>query len=209
MKNMNISKVESSHLKTFTSTLLLASFLGACPMVMNPTAFAESVVKTGEAMESMSQYQILDQDLLKVKFNEGSAVLSKDSLAALSDFVKTTKGEARIDHYIVASWADQDFPVQGKLSHRAQKLAELRSKNIKKVLDNLGSTHTNTFEMTTQPNWIQRAFSTETAELKGKGSSNTDNERLSKQIGQRLHDKGGPDSALIIARFKGQVSSQQ
>jgi hypothetical protein len=61
--------------------------------------------------------------------------------------------------------------------------------------------------MTKQPNWIQRAFNTETAELKNKGSNYSENDRLSKEIGQRLHEKGGPDTAVIVARFKNEVAS--
>jgi hypothetical protein len=172
------------------------------------TAFAESEVKTGDVEVTAKQYQILDKDLLTIRFNERSAVLSDSSRAALSDFAKTTQGESKVDQYIVASWADQDYPAKGELSSSQRKLADLRAKNIKKILAAAGgSEKIKTFEMTKQPNWIQRAFNTETAELKNKGSNYSQNDRLSKEIGQRLHDKGGPDTAVIVARFKNEVSS--
>ncbi len=61
--------------------------------------------------------------------------------------------------------------------------------------------------MTMQPNWIQRAFSTETAEIKDKGLSATHNQKLLKEIGQRLRDKGGPRTAIVVAKFKNEVLS--
>jgi len=173
------------------------------------TAFAESETRTtGEVLVTGTEYNFLDKDLLTVKFDNGSAVLTNSSLTALSDFAKATKGEANVDKYIVASWADQEYPAKGELSRSQRKLANLRAKNIKKVLEATGPQKIKTFEMTKQPNWIQRAFSTETAEIKNKGSNVTENERLSKEIGQRLRDKGGPDTAVIVARFKNEVSTQ-
>jgi len=83
----------------------------------------------------------------------------------------------------------------------------LRAENIKKALGASAQETIKTYEMTKRPNWIQRAFSTRTAELKGKGLSVTKNERLLKDIGQRLQDKGGPRTAVIVARFNNEVSS--
>jgi hypothetical protein len=191
-------------IKALTYSVAALSLLGVFSIT---SVFAESEVKTGEIVVSGTQYQLLDKDLLTIKFDKDSAVLSDSSLAALSDFAKTTQGESNIDQYIVASWADQDYPAKGELSASRRKLANLRAQNIKKVLETAASEKIKTFEMTKRPNWIQRAFNTETAELKNKGSNYTQNERLSKEIGQRLRDKGGPDTAVIVARFKNEVSS--
>jgi len=171
------------------------------------TVYAESEVKTGDTEITATRYNILDKDLLTIKFDEGSAVLSESSLTSLSDFAKATQGESKVDQYIVASWADQDYPAKGELSRSQRKLADLRAENIKKALETAGSGKIRTFEMTKTPNWIQRVFNTETAEIKEKGSNYTKNERLTKEIGQRLHDKGGPDTAVIVARFKNEVST--
>jgi hypothetical protein len=197
------------HTARFTVKGLSISIAAAvlATLVSHNGAFAESEVKTGEVVVSGTQYQILDKDLATISFDEGSAVLSDSSMKALSDFAKATNGESKVDHYIVASWGDQDFPAKGELSRSQRKLADLRANNIKKVLGSATSEKIKTFEMTKQPNWIQRAFSTETAELKSKGASNTSSERVLKEIGQRLHDKGGPRTAVIVARFSNEVST--
>ena len=196
------NKNQLKNSKVLIATLAFAGILST------NTSFSESVVKTGEVIEAVTEYQLLDKDLVQVKFIAGSAELSKSSLDAISDFVKTTQAQTAVNHFIVASWADQDYPAKGKLSRTQRKLASLRADNIKKVLEASGSAKIKTFEMTKQPNWIQRAFNTESAELKRKGSSKTQNERLLKEIGQRLHDKGGPTSAVIVARFRNEISTQ-
>ena len=176
-----------------------------CPI--NST-FAESTVKIGEVLTTESLFQILDKDLIKISFVDGSAVLSNESLTALADFAKATSSESKVDRYIVATWADQEYPASGELSRDQRSLADLRSKHIEKALGAAGAQKIHTFEMTKRPNWIQRAFSTETAEIKNKGRNTTRNERLLKEIGQRLRDKGGPRTAVVVARFKNEVSSK-
>ena len=198
MKNKN----EFKNVKGLVAILV---FVG---IFSTTTSFSESVVESGQVIAAITQYQLLDKDLVQVKFIEGSATLSKSALDALSDFVKNTQGQASVNHFIVASWADQNYPAKGELSRTQRKLALLRSENIKKALEAAGSAKVKTFEMTKQPNWIQRAFNTESAELKRKGSSKTENERLLKEIGQRLHDKGGPTTAVVVARFTNEMSTE-
>ena len=199
MKINNSVKIKG-HGKSIATLLLVGLFSVT-------TAFADSEIKTGEIEVTARGYQILDKDLLTIKFDPGSAVLSDSSLTALADFAKITQGESPIDQYIIASWGDQDYPAKGELSQSQRNLADLRAKNIKKFLKTEASERIKTFEMTKQPDWIQRAFNTETAELKIKGSSRTQNERVYKEIGQRLHNKGVPDTAVIVARFKNEVST--
>ena len=62
-----------------------------------------------------------------------------------------------------------------------------------------------TYEMTKQPNWIQRAFSTDTAEVKNKGKTFTANDQLLKEIGRKLRSSGGPGTVVIVAKFKNEV----
>jgi hypothetical protein len=173
-----------------------------------PRAFAEAEVKTGDMIVHGTQDQILDKDLVTIKFDKGSAKLSEESRKELANFATSTQAEAKVDQYIVASWADQDYPAKGELSRSQRKLADLRAKNIKKVLAaSAGSEPIKTYEMTKQPNWIQRAFNTPTAELKDRGSKTGEKEPLTIQIGQRLHDEGGPNTAVIVARFKNEIAT--
>jgi hypothetical protein len=94
-----------------------------------------------------------------------------------------------------------------KFEQAANKTGVSRADRIKSSLKAAGAANIDTFEMTKQPNWIQRAFSTETAEIKNKGLSVTHDEKLLKEIGQRLRSKGGPRTAIIVAKFKNEVLS--
>lgn len=171
-------------------------------------AYSEAVVEKAEIRIVEHIYQIFDKDMVKVTFDENSASLSDTSMTALADFVKATKDESKVERYLVAAWADKDFPAKGELSKAQRKLADTRADHIKKALGAAGATKIDTFEMTKQPNWIQRAFSTETAEIKDKGLSATYNQKLLKEVGQRLRDKGGPRTAIIVAKFKNEVLSR-
>jgi hypothetical protein len=168
-------------------------------------AHAQAVVKTGEVTVKQSVYQILDKDLTKVSFSEGSTELIKESLAELADFAKVTRNEAQVDRYIVASWSDKNYPTKGEVSEGQRKLAERRSAHVKDALRAAGAENVDTFEMTKHPNWIQRVFSTDAAVIKNEGMNVTADERLLKEIGTRLRDKGGPRTTVIIAKFKREV----
>jgi hypothetical protein len=170
--------------------------------------YGHAVVETGQFIASDIFYRVIDKDLAKVTFDKDSSDLSKDSFATLADFVNTTKNESRVDRYIVATWSDQDSPAKGELSKNERKLATMRSENIKKGLSAAGAKNIDTYEMTEQPNWMQRAFSTPTADINNKGRSNTANERMLKEIGQKLREQGGPRTAVIVAKFKNEVLSE-
>ena len=185
-----------------TTTAMLLGICGAS------VVYADAVVEKGKIVATERLYRILDKDMVKVTFENGSAKLSKESIATLADFVKTTQSEAKVDRYLVASWADKAYPKKGELSSGQRKLAALRSEHVKKELVSAGATNVDTFEMTEQPNWIQRAFSTETAEIKDKGRDNTASERLLKEIGQKLSDKGGPRTAVVVAKFRNEILSE-
>lgn len=169
------------------------------------SVYGQTVVQQDEVRVVDRVYQILDKDIVKVAFNEKSSVISDSSMAALADFVKATKDESKVERYLVAAWSDQETPVKGELSKAQRNLAVSRADRVKKALGASGATKVDTFEMTKQPNWIQKVFSTETAEIKGKGMSITDNDKLIKDIGLRLRQSGGPRMVVVIAKFKNQV----
>ena len=169
-------------------------------------AHAEAVVEKGQIRTEDHIYQILDKDLASIKFAEGSAVLADSDMANISAFVKATYNESKVDRYLVAAWADKDYPDKGELSTGQRKLAALRAAHIKDALTAAGAGKIDIFEMTKQPNWIQRAFGTETAEIKNKGANITSHQKLLKEIGTRLHDKGGAHMAVIVAKFKDEVA---
>jgi hypothetical protein len=193
--------------KTTRTSITLALLAGCCGASGASGAYAQAVVEKNEIRIVDQIYQILDQDMVKITFDEGSSTLSNSSMTAIADFVKATKDESKVERYLVASWSDKEFPTKGELSSSQRKLAASRAERIKSSLSAAGAAKIDTFEMTKQPNWIQRAFSTETAEIKNKGMSATHDEKLLKEIGQRLRNNGGPHTAVIIAKFKNEVLS--
>ncbi len=170
-------------------------------------ALAQIMIEKQEARTVGPTYQAIAKDVLTIKFDENSDTLSDSSLTALSNFVKETGSVAKVDRYLVAAWADKDYPAKGKLSSGQRKLASNRADHIKKALEASGAANVDTFEMTQGPNWIQRALSTETAEIKGKGLSASENQKHLKETGQRFRNHGGPRTAVIIAKFKNEMSS--
>jgi len=170
-------------------------------------AHGQTLIQRDEIRVIDRIYQILDKDMIKVTFDKNSAVLPESSMSGLADFVKATKDEAKVERYLVAAWADQETPAKGELSKAHRDLAAKRADHVKKALGASGALNVDTFEMTKQPNWIQKVFSTETAEIKGKGMTRTDDEKLMKSIGLRLRNAGGPNTVVIIAKFKNEVLS--
>jgi hypothetical protein len=166
---------------------------------------AETAIEKAEVRVVDRIYRILDKDLVKVTFTEKSYQLADASQVSVKGFVAATEKEAQIDRYLVAAWSDKDYPNKGKLSDEQEKIAKARAEEIKKVIESVSKVKVETFEMTKQPNWIQRAFSTETAEIKDKSLSDSRNETVIKEIGKRLRDNGGPGTAVIVAKFKNEV----
>jgi hypothetical protein len=192
---------------TFKKNLASVGILFAALCAV-PDARASAIVETGKFVASDTFYKVVNKDVVKITFDVGSAEISNETFATLADFVTAANAEAKVDRYLVATWADQPYPAKGELSKAQRKLADLRSENIKKGLSVKGVNNVDTFEMTEQPNWIQRTFSTEVAEIKSKGRGNTQHERLLKEIGQKLRDQGGPRTAVIVAKFKNEVLSE-
>ncbi len=170
--------------------------------------FAESIVESEEVVVVENVYKIIDKDLIRNSFDKGSSELSDQSRSALVNFSKLTRKEANVDRFIVASWSDENYPSKGQLSSAQKKLAEMRAEHIKSALESTGKAEVDSFEMTKQPNWIQRVFSTETAEIKDQGLNMTSNQRLLKEIGKKLQDKGVPMSAVVVAKFKNEISAK-
>ena len=185
-----------SYKSVLSSTALMVIGLTGAQSVLS-----QPVVQKQEVRVINRIYQILDKDMVKVTFDENSANISDSSMTAVTDFVKATAAESKVERYLVAAWADKEIPAKGQLSSGQQKLATSRANRLQKALGAAGATNIGTFEMTSQPNWIQKTFSTETAEIKGKGLSVTDNEILLKEIGQKIRNNGGPRTAVIIAKF--------
>jgi hypothetical protein len=175
---------------------LILTFTGA------GTSNAQKPMKTDEQIALDHGFRMLDKDLIAVTFEQGSAELSKDSLAKLNDFVKSTSAEAKVEKYIVAAWSDSAYPSKKDVSRVEEALAVARSMHIKEGLSASGADKVDAFQMTKEPNWIQRAFGTQATELKGQGWTATAYERVLKDMGEKLREKGGPRTAVVVVKFR-------
>lgn len=188
------------------SLVIKTTILVLFGLLYSISAYTKSIVRSGEAVVIEDIYKILDKDLIKISFTKGSSELSDESRTALVNFSKSTRNEYKVDRFIIASWSDLNYPSKGELSAPQNELAELRAKHIKSALQSTGAEQVDSFIMTKRPNWIQRAFSTETAEIKNQGSNRTSNQRLLKSVGKKLKENGGPMSAVVVAKFTNEVS---
>lgn len=94
-----------------------------------------------------------------------------------------------------------DYPEQGKqLSDKDKKLADERSKNVKKVLSEFGAKDIDTYSMAEHPSWIAKAFSTDEAEIKASTRGKKVEDRTSANIAKTLKTKGGPSTVVISVK---------
>lgn len=164
-------------------------------------AFAEesTLSQTVESAET-AVFDLIDKESVTVSFSDNSAEVSDAEKTALRAAVKAVQNNKKIDRVIVAAWSDSALPSDEKmkLSDNAKKLANKRAENIKKILIEVGVQNVDVYSMAAQPNWFQKAFKTDDAQIKAslKGKKVTDN--VDKTIANELAAKGGPGKAAVI-----------
>lgn len=185
--------MKSLNVKTVMISVLVAG-------LYTPTFAEESTL--GQAVESAETavFDLIDKESVTVGFSKNSAEVSDSEKTTLRAAVKAVMNDKKIDRVIVAAWSDSALPTDEKikLSDGAIKLANQRAINIKKVLLDVGAKNVDVFSMAVQPNWIQKAFKTDSAQIKEslKGKGVTDN--VDKLIADKLAAKGGPGKAAVI-----------
>ena len=163
---------------------------------------ANAGTEPGAAGKPAKAYQLQDKDMTSISFTTNSAKLSKSEIQSVKSFVDREKtAGTKVDSYIVAAWSDQDY-TGTKQTSGEQKLANNRAKAVEKALKDAGAKSVSTYEMTDDPSWIAKVFSTIDAELKGAGRTSTTDEKALSEIGQTLRSKGGPGKVVVIAKFK-------
>ena len=168
---------------------------------------AAPAVQVGEGRIQYKVYEILDKDMTSINFDNASNKLTAAELQKLSNFVATTKNEAKLDTILVAAWSDKDYPSTGKLSSAEQKLAGRRADAVKAALKKAGASSVSTYNMTERPNWLQKVFSTKTAEVKGGARTHALTNDVVESLGKRLRSDGGPGKVVVVAKFKDEVVS--
>lgn len=91
---------------------------------------------------------------------------------------------------VVAAWADAEYPAtKGRsLTRDDERLAKNRADVVKKFLKDHKLRNVDAYSMAVYPSWLARVFRTEEARLKN---------------GELLRDKGGPSTAVVVLRQRG------
>jgi hypothetical protein len=138
-----------------------------------------------------------------VKFATGSTEITDAERTSLRAFVTAAKANGKVDKFIVAAWSDEEMPKgDNKLTDKQRHLADDRNHAVKQALKDADAGDVEAFSMAERPNWIQKTFNTEGAQLKGQGKIKDAAEQITAQIGDRLRSKGGPGTAVIVAKYE-------
>jgi len=73
---------------------------------------------------------------------------------------------------------------------------------VKQALKDAGAGDVDAYSMAERPTWIQKTFNTEGAKVKGAGEVKDTDDAQVAQIGDRLRSKGGPGTAVIVAKYE-------
>ncbi len=171
------------------------------------TLSAASVLADGAQPSTIEKiqtkvYELLDKDMTAIKFAKGSDALTDSERQTIRAFVTAAKNNGKVDKFIVATWSDQEMPKgDAKLNEKQKNLADDRSHAVKQALKEAGAADVEGFSMAERANWIQKTFNTEGAQLKGAGKAKDAEDQVVVQIGDRLRSKGGPGSAVIVAKY--------
>ena len=158
-----------------------------------PPARADAVVQSPQGTQ-----KLLARDLETVVFGKGSAVLTASQKTSLDQFARRMANDARLDKMIVAAWSDtRDPQAIGKKEVEAdRKLAHARADAVKKALTADGIKNVSVYDVAETPNWFSAELGTPTA-----------NEAMMASIGEQLQQKGGAGTAVVVAKWKGEVAT--
>lgn len=147
-------------------------------------------------------YEVLDKDMMAIKFAKDSDALTDAEKQTIRAFVTAANNNGKVDKFIVAAWSDEEMPKGGKkLSEKQKNLADDRNHAVKQALKEAGADDVEGFTMAVDANWIQKTFNTEGAQLRGEGKVKDAEDQITANIGQRLRSKGGPGTAVIVAKY--------
>lgn len=144
----------------------------------------------------------IEKDLASVTFSKNSTALSAAERNRVSEMAPTYARDKNIEKIIVAAWSDEPYPEKEgeRLAESARELAEKRADVIEEILEKGGIADVETYSMAEKPNWFQKAFNFDSAQIKGAaentGTDNLDEDRIQKM----LNAKGGPSKAVIIVK---------
>jgi hypothetical protein len=146
-------------------------------------------------------FDIIDRSQ-KITFEPGSATLSQEQSTKIRDFVRNMKQAGDVKKFFLAAWANQDYPATGTLSDDQKNVAQLRADTVEQAMKQANAGEVESFLMIERPNWFQRLFVTEGAEIKGTTQTGMFTDEEVVRLGERLRAKGGPNTAVMGAIFE-------
>jgi len=174
------------------------------------TAASDSSKLTPMYFETWTFYfDAVDRTTTSIYFDPGSAMLTSMEKMRLRDWVNNLKqdNQGRVSA-IVASWSDKPYPMANNsvLTKSDRDLAESRNQNVKEALRESGVTSIETFSMAERPNWFQRTFATDSAQIKGEAKDKQWDENNESRIASILNRRGGPSRSVILFRPVGNTA---
>lgn len=144
----------------------------------------------------------LDRKATTVYFDEKSSLLPEIEKLRLQDWALTFKQNTSTPKVVVASWSDKNYPAEPakSLSKADKDLADRRNASIKQVLSDAGLGSVETYNMAVRPNWFQKAFSMDSAQIKGEAKDHHWDNKNEDRIAAILKRRGGPSASVIILR---------
>lgn len=141
--------------------------LAACSSSRKNETATESTKPSQEALIAANENEAAY--VAEISFKKGSAVLTPQSKAQLTNLVQNAKSAGKIDDVKVVTWADMEYPSvnTSKLSQAQRKLAEDRNKEIKKYLETAEKgIDVDAYNMAERPGALSRLMGTENARIK-------------------------------------------
>lgn len=157
----------------------------------------------GVLFESWTFYfDQLERNASTVYFDKGSALIPPVEKDRITDWVTTMKLNHPLRNVVIASWSDQPYPAKGvgNLTKSDKDLAAQRNTNIRDLLKAAGVGSVETFSMAERPNWFQRTFGTDAAQIKGEAKDKHWDSSNEARLSAILKRRGGPSKAVIILR---------
>jgi hypothetical protein len=204
VRSLELPSLKDASMNVWNRGVIMVG-LGLLPFVTAPGSVA--CADSAQSIEA-NTFKLLDKEALTVHFAEGKADLAETDRLALRALADKVKGDRDFDHFVVASWSDQEFPEKGKtLPPEQRKLADERVRAVKGALMRPGAGQIQTYSFAEHPSWLGKVFNSENAKVKQEaGAVSTSKDLTAAELGRELHEKGGPRSAVIILVNKSAIS---
>jgi hypothetical protein len=191
---------------------LLVTFLASAPFTTYHGSLLASEDSVGTATQELKTkfYEILDKDTVAVDFKNKSSALTDDERKNIEAVVNAVRSDSKVSSVIAAGWADKEYPANKgqSLAQSERNLANARTAAVKDALKKIGIDTVEAHSMAEQPSWIGKLFNTKDAVVKGDGTVDNANDKLTADLGRILKENGGPGKVVVIVRREGDYQAR-